>query len=1033
MNQHAAAPEFAMSFTHEAVLLERREGLDWRLLGQVRFAGREMTDTLNALRDESGDISGHPDTVLVIPDDQILYTTLTVPVGADTLAAVSQALEAATPYKANELAFDWCPSETGDIEILRVAAVARRTLEEAEDFARSQGFVPSGFVARPEDERFDGQPDFGLISDLAQETTRRPFSEPDLTRARVTAPEIDPPKVAPTPAELPELDTVPEDATAEQAAPSIAGTSPVNACPISRIIPHHHPAAARAANVRPPVEQPEVTPARSEPTEPAAAPVRESAVIRHGDPKHGDSKHGDPRIAAPRPMSPRAEAVHNRAAEARAKRAGQAQPDQQAQSALLSRLRGYSPGKLTSMMGGLLVALLLVMWVFGGKPTADIATQDTVPDVTEPAADQTEPPLDDDPVSDTGAGITTDAPVPPAPAATEQTPTAAPVADPIQSSTTETELTADLSDADMSNDATGPDQPLGADTSVVETAPETATVEAVAPETATPGTAVAEQPSPQSGASQETPAQDALTQALSEALTSTVEQAVQPTSTEPDTAAVSGPAANGDAVATTAANPAPRANTGPTSRLRSSARPRDAAPARANIPANSDRIPTVPVNPLPYEQRSQPEPPRVSGARPPSRPAASASPAPASQSPATQPSTLRAPETQPTATPASAPAASARPPSRPASLSRLEEGSISEDGARTYLTASEQAFIKQLMQDLRTAQAGQPGLSAGERDLIRLADVRPTRRPVSISRSSENAVRAAVAEAVATAQRPPPRRDTERAATPTASTAATQTTVRGSSRPPARPGSIASRRDSDPGPGNASLSSGAVEDAIAAAVASSNALPGAVALTALSTSALPPRRGERDDQTNRQAAAPTADDLRAAAKAQENEAALAEQRRIDAELQAQAEARARARAQADAQAEARARAQAEARARAQAQAEAQAAAARKQNYTPPEAENEPEVKTALPTGRGQGSAAQAATVKDGIQLSRTQIIGTIGAGKASRALVRLSNGKIITLRLGDKINGGTITDIGQSRITFVKGGRTQQLSVLSGK
>nr|MCS5603145.1 pilus assembly protein PilP [Paracoccus sp. (in: a-proteobacteria)] len=74
-----------------------------------------------------------------------------------------------------------------------------------------------------------------------------------------------------------------------------------------------------------------------------------------------------------------------------------------------------------------------------------------------------------------------------------------------------------------------------------------------------------------------------------------------------------------------------------------------------------------------------------------------------------------------------------------------------------------------------------------------------------------------------------------------------------------------------------------------------------------------------------------------------------------------------------------------------------------------------------------------ATVKEGIQVNRTQIIGTIGAGKASRALIRLSNGRVLTLRLGDRINGGTITEIGNSRITFVKGGRAQQLAVLNGQ
>ncbi|MCZ0963307.1 hypothetical protein OU682_16980, partial [Paracoccus sp. EF6] len=153
----------------------------------------------------------------------------------------------------------------------------------------------------------------------------------------------------------------------------------------------------------------------------------------------------------------------------------------------------------------------------------------------------------------------------------------------------------------------------------------------------------------------------------------------------------------------------------------------------------------------------------------------------------------------------------------------------------------------------------------------------------------------------------------------------------------------------------------------------------------------------------------------------------------DAERQAQAEARARARAAQDAQAVAQARAAAEARARAQAEAEARAAAARQQRYAPPEAEEEPEVAANIPDGRTPTTAGVAATVKDGIQISRTQIIGTIGAGKASRALVRLSNGRVLTLRLGDKINGGTITDIGDSRITFVKGGRPQALSVLGGR
>ena len=92
----------------------------------------------------------------------------------------------------------------------------------------------------------------------------------------------------------------------------------------------------------------------------------------------------------------------------------------------------------------------------------------------------------------------------------------------------------------------------------------------------------------------------------------------------------------------------------------------------------------------------------------------------------------------------------------------------------------------------------------------------------------------------------------------------------------------------------------------------------------------------------------------------------------------------------------------------------------------------PEVMAAVPQN-AIGNAAASATVKDGIQLSSTQIIGTIGAGRASRALVRLSNGRVLTLRIGDRINGGTISEIGDSRITFVKGGQAQALAVLGGR
>ena len=60
-------------------------------------------------------------------------------------------------------------------------------------------------------------------------------------------------------------------------------------------------------------------------------------------------------------------------------------------------------------------------------------------------------------------------------------------------------------------------------------------------------------------------------------------------------------------------------------------------------------------------------------------------------------------------------------------------------------------------------------------------------------------------------------------------------------------------------------------------------------------------------------------------------------------------------------------------------------------------------------------------------------IGVIGAGRASRGLIRLRNGKIVTVRLGDRIDGGAINSIGNGRISYVKGGRQFNLPILNGR
>ncbi|WP_410218682.1 hypothetical protein [Paracoccus sp. (in: a-proteobacteria)] len=1047
MNKHVAPPEFAMSFTQEAVQLERRDGLAWQPLGQARFAGGDLAGVLNALRDKAGGQTGELDTVLVIPDDQILYTTLTVPFGADTATTIARALESVTPYRAEDLVFDWCPSANGEIETLRVAAVARRTLDEAEDFARAQGFRPSGFQARPDDGRFDGQPDFGTSRLVQEEYNRRPFSGPDLMQARITAPMIEAAPEAVRPA-----------AAKAVAVPTV----------ISRVTPHVVPAAAGTMPAAAASEQ--ATAGEDAPAATDQSPRTGTAVIRHGQAAP---------LAATR-LSARAEAVRNRAAAARAHPADDPDDDDAGTTGLAGRLGQLDPARLPVLIGILALGLVLA-FLFLGNPSgpgeAPVTAQnpETLAPVPEPEAQQTAA-IKAEPVQNVAPQVSQQT----APAAVTPTPD---VSAPNPATSTEP-VPAEQAPVAAAEAPTDADDALTRALAEAIAAPEPAATQPqpVSDEQVAPAQLIAtasQTAASAAGIDTATVAEQAPVPAPATPTETAPAEAAAPRLAEPAAPPPAAPRAAQPSAAASAPPPAPAANAAPApaSPAVRPVRPPRATPAAAAAPAAPDSRPVVPGNPAPANRAALPQPAAVPASRPPARPAARpvaatapapaapvaaapAASAPAAAAPAaTRPQAAQrppspnrsAPATAPaTATPAPAPApvpaataGSNRPPQRPANLSLLEEGSLSEASLPHVLTQGEKALIRQQLRDLRTAQAGAAGLTEAERGLVfQIADARPTRKPVAVRAPSQKAVTSAIGSA-----RPEARGTTSER--PAATTAApVEGRMARSARPSARPGS----RPAAPA-GRGSLSAGAVERAIASAIENSPAAPGAVPLTALTSSALPPRRVAGAASTVAAAAgasanamiasaapvaaaiSPSAADLRAAAEAQASAAAQAaqdEQRRQDAELQAQAEARARSQAAADARAEAQARAQAEARARAQAEAEARTAAARNQRYQPPEIDQEPEVVAAVPQN-AVGNAAASATVKDGIQLKSTQIIGTIGAGQASRALVRLSNGRVLTLRIGDKINGGTISAIGDSRITYQKAGRAHALGVLNGQ
>ncbi len=156
-------PGFALDLANEGLRLLARRTTGWVALGHVDFDDPEVEKKLAALRGKAETLApGRVTTKLILPASQILYTEIDAP-GPDRAARRAQiaaALEGRTPYPVKDLVFDW--SRIGPE--VHAAVIARVTLEEAEAFAETHGFNPVAFVARPEPGQFAGEPFFGETS-----------------------------------------------------------------------------------------------------------------------------------------------------------------------------------------------------------------------------------------------------------------------------------------------------------------------------------------------------------------------------------------------------------------------------------------------------------------------------------------------------------------------------------------------------------------------------------------------------------------------------------------------------------------------------------------------------------------------------------------------------------------------------------------------------------------------------------------------------------------------------------------------------
>ncbi|SMX49542.1 hypothetical protein [Maliponia aquimaris] len=237
-------PNFALSLSFEGITLLRRMGARWARIEEVPLDHPDLDSAVRALRDraEALDPSG-AQVALIIPNEQIRY--LDQPdLGGDPATrevAIRAALDGATPYAVRELKFDHVVSGGR----LMVAAVAHLTLEEARVFAIEHGFQPVCFLAQAPDGAFDGAVFFGKAKGWPRAVARpaRPLEIVEADKAALTPL---PPPEAPEKAEaedLPEAAPAAEPAPAASAAPK---APPAAAAPEARPPAPPQPPAARA-------------------------------------------------------------------------------------------------------------------------------------------------------------------------------------------------------------------------------------------------------------------------------------------------------------------------------------------------------------------------------------------------------------------------------------------------------------------------------------------------------------------------------------------------------------------------------------------------------------------------------------------------------------------------------------------------------------------------------------------------------------------------------------------------------------------
>jgi len=150
-------PNYALSLSLDGIKFLCRLDEGWHQLGDVPLEHADLEGALRSLRQLGEDHAGGDALCkIILPNDQIKYLNLPG-VSIDQTDTITEALETATPYSLDELAYDFVETTEG----VQVAAVAHETLGEALEFASEHGFHPVSFAAIPDPTEFNAEPFFG--------------------------------------------------------------------------------------------------------------------------------------------------------------------------------------------------------------------------------------------------------------------------------------------------------------------------------------------------------------------------------------------------------------------------------------------------------------------------------------------------------------------------------------------------------------------------------------------------------------------------------------------------------------------------------------------------------------------------------------------------------------------------------------------------------------------------------------------------------------------------------------------------------